>query len=179
MRRWLMILVGVLVGTMVLVGCGSDETATTTSASVPSVSSTTGVEADAASTSTEVSPPVTTVSALDAYKLQMKEWRDKHEARMESATESLDALDNPLLASDEDIKGLKDFAGVLDDVGGDLKDIEPPADLSTAHADYVATFNDMAQALGQLAEALKDKSLEAVLAVVSAMEGVTGMSRVP
>ena len=71
--------------------------------------------------------------------------------------------------AEEGIKAVNDLAGLIDEVAGDLEDIEPPAELSSAHADYVASLKDMALGIGHFAEAVKGGSISDAIAASEAI----------
>lgn len=146
MKRRFAVVLGMLLimAVAVAVGCDSSE---------PVTSSTGG--AGAATTTVITSGG----GDLDAYRAEMREWVDKHEAELTSAAGALDSIEDPTAASEEEAEAVRTFAGLMDDVVKDLGAIEPTSELSSAHADFLASLEGMANGLDQMAGAMESKSM--------------------
>jgi hypothetical protein len=96
---------------------------------------------------------------LETYRAEMQAWLNKYETDLTTAANALDSLEDPTNASEEQIEAVKGFANLMDDVVKDLGDIKPTSDLSSAHADFLASLESMAKGLDQVVGALEKKSV--------------------
>lgn len=170
LRKYLVITVAVAVScVLVLAGCGGEEASSDTSSPVPAESVT---SAEGATSTTRVTP-TTEADALEAYKVKMKEWQGEHDTRIKEGAEAMSAIADPFTATEDDIKAMSQFADAIRAAANGLQDIEPPADLSSAHSEYRSTLETMAQGLGDLTQAIKDQDLSGLMEALSALEAGT------
>jgi hypothetical protein len=132
MKRWFIAVLGAVLLLVLVAGCG--ETATTTSTARAG-------------------------GDLETYRAEMQTWLNKYETDLTTAANALDSIEDPTNASAEQIEAVKGFAGLMEDVVKDLKDIKPTPGLSSAHADFLASLESMAEGLDQIAGALENKSM--------------------
>ena len=153
---------------LILVGCGGED-ALSDGLSLTPEETTSAAEA---TSTTSAAPATTAPDDLDAYKAAMKEWQELHDPSFQAGAEAMEAIDDPLSASADDVKDMQDFAGAIERAAKDLAAIEPPAQLSSAHEEYRSTLDGMAQGLIQLAQGVKDTSMAAVVAALTVLEEV-------
>ena len=88
--------------------------------------------------------------------------------------EHFGALENldPLTVTDDQIKDVGKFAEVVNDAAKEFRNIEPPASAATAHADYAAMLQGMANGLERLQKALDAGELSGLMEAMGAFETV-------
>lgn len=170
LQKYLIVAVTVVVSlALVLVGCGGEEASSDSSspAAAESAVSTESVP------STTTAAPTTEADALEAYKARMKEWQAEQEGNFQEGAEAMSAIEDPFNATEENIKAMDQFADAIRGAADDLKDIDAPSDLSSAHSEYRSTLETMAQGMEDLAQAIKDQDLAGLMETLSGLEAVT------
>jgi hypothetical protein len=129
--------------------------------------STPGSGATSATGST-VSATTTTLSPLEAYRAEMRAWKNKYAADLQKDYETVSSMGNPLTASDTEVQAAVDLDVVMAEMVRDLAAIKPPPELSTTHADYLKFMENMADGARRLAKGLtEDKVFTTVRAIAS------------
>jgi hypothetical protein len=174
LSRWSMVVGCVLVFSFLVVACGSDENQAASEEDQGASQSTTTMSLVETSTSaTTTSATSTTLGEQEGYAAEMQKWFDKYEEDLDTKADALGDIEDPFSAPDQAVQVVEDFADLMDQAADDLEDIEPPAQLSSAHSDYLAALNDMATGLSQFAKALKDIDLSTVLEASMLLETAT------
>ena len=152
----------------------------TSTASTAGSTSTVGPSSPTVTTATTATEATaTTVVGVRTYQTQMKTWYDKYQndAKFQASLEAISTIQSPLNATQEDLKVAQDFDNVVHAVVGDLKKIEPPSQLASAHADYLQAWQGMAKGADQMLQALKAGGAsdvnEAFLTLQSSQEQIT------
>lgn len=125
--------------------------ASTTAPPATVATSTTLSPATGASTTTTVQ-----ASALDIYRDQMRAWKNRYAADMQENYNILSDMSNPLEPTDQQVKAARTLADLMDDLVADLKAVQAPVELSSAHAAYVASLDDMHGGVDRLAAGLEN-----------------------
>jgi hypothetical protein len=139
---------------------------TTTTTLAPTTTTTT-------SSTTTTSTTSTTLSALEAYRVAMKAWADKYGPGLAQAYTVMSGTNftNP---TPEQIQASKDLDVALGEMIKDLKIIQAPPDLSSAHAGFLASLEKMAGGVHDLSQSLQQGqgllSLGAVATVAAAWQ---------
>ena len=150
-------------------GCGGEEASTDTT-TVAAISTTT---AAAGPTATTTVSEDSEVDGLEAYRAKMKEWRSGYEADFDEGVAVISAIEDPLTASEQDIQAMEDFADAIRGAAVSLKDMESSPELSSQHSAYVSALEDLAEGVGLLPQAMKDKSESGVSDAVVALSAAT------
>jgi hypothetical protein len=143
-------------------------TTTTTLAPTTTTSSTTTTLAPTTTSTTS-----TTLSALEAYRVAMKAWADKYGPGLAQAYSVMSGANftNPTPAQ---IQAAKDLDAAMGPMVSDLKAIQAPPDLASAHADFLASLEKMAGGVHNLAQSLQQgqglQSLAAVATIAAAWQ---------
>jgi len=171
------------------VGCGSESgpaESVTSAARAPAtqaVSTTAGSpESDSIGDSFPWSGPYATVpdpadtsvtepiSGLGEYATAMRALKDEYTPRFAIDMDSTDftdflhaAVDDPMNATQAEIDAWKEFGDLVEGYASDLKDIEPPEELSAAHAGLATGWEMIAQYCDQSLQAIQDKDSSALL----------------
>lgn len=126
------------------------------------------------SSTTSTSTTTTTLSPLEAYKAEMRAWRDEYGAELSRDYSIVSGMKSPLKPTDQEIQAAKDLDELLAAMVDDLEDVEAPPELAERHAEYLSSTEDMAKGVHQLAEALSDgktyKTLTAIATIAAAWE---------
>src|SRR3990172_2303527 len=145
---------------LVLASCGESTTTTT------GTSATTATTAAAPGSSTTGAAGTAT---LDKYKEEMKGWVDKYDADLNEAVAVLETITDPLNATAEQIRGAQDFVDLASEAVSGLEDIEPPADLASAHQAYLGGFKTLTQGVQQFVNAMEERSASALADAMASM----------
>lgn len=131
----------------------SSEATTETVATTLSTTTTTLAPTTTSSTTTTSTTP-TTLSALEAYRVAMKAWADKYGPGLAQAYTVMSGTNftNPTPAQ---IQAAKDLDVAMGEMIKDLKIIQAPPDLSSAHADFLASLEKMAGGVHDLSQSLQ------------------------
>ncbi|MFH1485211.1 MAG: hypothetical protein ABIH46_03995 [Chloroflexota bacterium] len=158
-RSGLVIIMGVCAVLLfaVLAGCGG-------TASNPATTATT-----AGATSTSASTAAGSSDALAKYKTDMKAWVDKYDADLTKKVAVLETILDPLNATEDQIQGTKDFTNLAAEAASSLEDIQPPADLASAHQAYTGGLKTMITGLQQYAKAMEEKSASGLADAMASM----------
>ena len=146
---------------LVLASCGESSSTTTTGPSA-----TTATTAAAASSSTT---GAANTAALDEYKGEMKAWVDRYDAELNKAVAVLETITDPMNATEEQIKGAQDFADLASEAASGLEDIQPPADLASAHQAYLDGLKTLTQGVQQYVKAMEARSSSALAEAMTSM----------
>lgn len=177
-RRLVLAATVLLACTLIVVGCGGEKASsdsagpaavTTASVGGGEPSTTSVAPTTTAAPTTTVAPTTTAGDAMEAYKAAMKEWQDLNGPSFAAGAEAMGAIDDPLTATEDDVKAMEDFAGAIESAAKGLADIKPPAQLSSAHQEYGSTLDGMAKGLVQLGQAVKARNMTGIMEVVTAM----------
>lgn len=84
----------------------------------------------------------------------MRAWKNKYAADLEASYDVISNMGNPLDPSAEEIQAAKDLDDSMGDMVDDLKEIQPPPELSSAHADYLTSLKGMNEGVHDMAEGL-------------------------
>ena len=169
MRRFVAVLVALFAITLLLAGCGGTTAAQTTVTS-PGAAATAQAPATTAAPDTTAAP-TTTEGAQSSYAEAVKNWWDKWQSKLKDQYGALEGLNDPLSMTDDQVKGIGKFAGVVSDAAKAFREIKPPASAATAHADYASMLQGMANGLERLQKALEDKTgLSGIMEALGALE---------
>jgi hypothetical protein len=154
-------------------------TATTTTARAATTARTT--TSTARTTTSTTSTTSTTLSPLESYRGEMRAWRNRYAADLRTGYAVISSMENPLHASKEEIQAAKDLDWSLSNMVRDLRGIQPPPGLSSAHAAYLASLEKLARGVHELAAALEEgkamRSFTAMATIAAAwQEGATARS---
>lgn len=154
-----------------LVGCGGAANSPTTSGPSATTATTAGATSTSASvaTSTSAGAAAGNTDVLGKYKVDMKAWVDKYDADLTEKVAVLGTIMDPMNATEDQIKGTKDFARLAAEAASSLKDIQPPADLASAHQAYAGGLNTMITGLQQYAKAMEEKSASGLADAMASM----------
>ena len=98
----------------------------------------------------------------------MRAWKNKYAADLEASYSVISSMRDPLSPSQEEIQAAKDLDALLVDMTADLERIQPPLELASTHAEYLASLKDLAKGAHKLADAMEDGSaLRAMSAITS------------
>ena len=164
-----------------LAGCGewscSIGSTSTTAAGTAGASTTTTIPTTttaSTTTTSTTSTTSTTLSPLETYRAEMRTWKDKYAADLAAGYAVISKMQILNTPSQQEIQAAKDLDQSLGDMVSDLEDIQPPPQLSSAHAEYLASLKDLAGGVHELALALEDgkawKSVGAVATIAAAWE---------
>ena len=118
----------------------------------------TGTSSFAATSQVTVAPESTVlIPGLEAYSTAMVAWSDKYSP----ASMAVDAIEDVFSPSKQDVEAVQNFANLLDEIVRDLRDIKPPPELSSAHAEYVTALEELAPGLEQVLQAYGDEDASA------------------
>ena len=162
-------------------GCGEWSCtvgSTTTSASVTAGASTTTTipttTTTTAPTTTTTSTTSTTLSPLETYKVEMRAWKNTYAADLAASYAVISKMGILSTPSQQEIQAAKDLDEAMGGMVGDLEEIQPPPQLSSAHADYLASLKKLAEGVHELAQALEDgkswRSVGAIATIAAAWE---------
>ena len=151
-------------------------TTTRTAATAPTTTSTIST-----TTTSTTSTTSTTLSRLENYRAEMRAWKNRYAASLQAGYPVISSMRNPLRPSEEEIQAAKDLDRSLSSMVRDLRAIQPPPELSSAHAAYLASLEDLAGGVHDLATALDEgeatRSFAAMAAIASAwQEGAAARS---
>jgi hypothetical protein len=118
---------------------------------------------DATSDVTDAPESTIPIPGLEAYSTAMTAWTNKYI----DANWAVDTIEDVFSRSQHNVDAVQNFANLLDSIVGDLRDIKPPADLSSAHAEYVTALEDLAPGLQQVLQAYGDENASTVDAWVT------------
>jgi uncharacterized phage infection (PIP) family protein YhgE len=150
---------------LILAGCGG----TATSATSATTASTSGTVTTAAATKSSATTVVANTDALATYKAEMKAWVDKYDAELTKRVDVLGTITDPLKATPEQIKGVKDFQSLMAEAASDLQDIKPPADLASDHKAYADGVTTMSIGLQKYTKAMEDASADELADAMTSM----------
>ncbi len=156
--------------------CSIGSTSTSTSVTAGASTTTTIPTTTTASTTTTstTSTTSTTLSLLETYKVEMRAWKNTYAADLAAGYAVISKMQILNTPSQQEIQAAKDLDESLGDMVSDLEDIQPPPELSSAHAEYLASLKDLAEGVHELALALEDgkawKSVGAVATIAAAWE---------
>ena len=103
---------------------------------------------------------------MDAYKAEMRAWKNTYAADMARYYQIVSGMKNPLRPSATEVQAAKDLDVLLSDMVRDLEGIRPPAGYANPHAEYLASMKELAEGVHDLAEALDDgKSYQTLKAI--------------
>jgi hypothetical protein len=175
---------------LILTGCGplscaessSPETTVSTADTTVSTSSTTAAVSTTttappataaptttAPTTTTVRPTTTTtLSALGAYRVAMRTWKNAHAAELEAGYTAMTHLGDPNHPTPAEIQAARDLDTAMTAMIADLAAIQAPSVLAGAHAGYLASLTKMGAGVHDLALALEEgKALRAYAAMTA------------
>jgi len=149
---------------------GSPEATTETVATTLSTTTTTLAPTTTTSSTTTTSTTSTTLSALEAYRVAMKAWADTYGPGLAQAYTVMSGTNftNPTPAQ---VQAAKDLDVAMSEMIKDLKIIQAPPDLSSAHAGFLASLEKMAVGVHDLAQALAQGQSLRALGAVAAIAG--------
>jgi hypothetical protein len=151
----------------------SPEATTETVATTLSTTTTTLAPTTTTSSTTTTSTTSTTLSALEAYRVAMKAWADKYGPGLAQAYTVMSGT-NFTSPTPAQIQAAKDLDVALGEMTKDLKLIQAPPDLSSAHAGFLASLEKMAGGVHELSQSLEQGqgllSLGAVAKIASAWQ---------
>ena len=149
---------------------GSPEATTETVATTLSTTTTTLAPTTTTSSTTTTSTTSTTLSALEAYRVAMKAWADTYGPGLAQAYTVMSGTNftNPTPAQ---VQAAKDLDVAMSEMIEDLKIIQAPPDLSSAHAGFLASLEKMAVGVHDLAQALAQGQSLRALGAVAAIAG--------
>lgn len=127
-----------------------------TTAPVTSTALVTTTSSTTTTSTTSTSTTTTTLSPLEAYKVEMRAWKNEYAGDLESSYQVISTMRNMLSPSPEQIQAAQDLDALLADMVADLEDIRPPPELSSMHADYLASLKELAHGAHKLADAMED-----------------------
>jgi len=148
----------------------SPEATTETVATTLSTTTTTLAPTTTTSSTTTTSTTSTTLSALEAYRVAMKAWADKYGPGLAQAYAVMSGT-NFTSPTPAQIQAAKDLDVALGEMIKDLKVIQAPPDLSSAHAGFLASLEKMAVGVHDLAQALEQGQSLRALGAVAAIAG--------
>ena len=159
-------------------GCGewscSVGSTSTTASGTAGASTTTTIPTTTTASSTTTSTTSTTLSPLETYRAEMRTWKNKYAADLAAGYAVISKMQILNTPSQQEIQAAKDLDQSLGDMVSDLEDIQPPPELSSAHAEYLASLKDLAEGVHELALALEDgkawKSVGAIATIAAAWE---------
>ena len=96
----------------------------------------------------------TTLSALEAYRSAMKTWSDTYGPGLAQAYTVMSGA-NFTSPTPAQVQAAKDLDAAMGPMVSDLKAIQAPSDLASAHADFLASLEKMATGIHNLAQALE------------------------
>jgi hypothetical protein len=133
----------------------------------PTTTSSTTTTSTTTTSTTTTSITTTTLSPLEAYRASMKVWADTYGPGLAQAYAAMSGANftNPTPAQ---IQAAKDLDTLMGPMVDDLKTIEAPPDLVSAHAGFVASLQKMAGGAHDLSQSLEQgQSLRALAAVAT------------
>jgi hypothetical protein len=151
----------------------TETAATTPSTTTTSLAPTTTASSSTTSSTTTTSTTSTTLSALEAYRAAMKTWADKYGPGLAQAYAVMSGTNftNPTPAQ---VQAAKDLDLAMSEMIKDLKIIQAPPDLSSAHAGFLASLEKMAGGVHDLSQSLQQGqgllSLGAVATIAAAWQ---------
>jgi hypothetical protein len=148
----------------------SPEATTETVATTLSTTTTTLAPTTTTSSTTTTSTTSTTLGALEAYRAAMKAWSDKYGPGLAQAYTVMSGT-NFTSPTPAQIQAAKDLDVALGEMIKDLKVIQAPPDLSSAHAGFLASLEKMAGGVHDLAQALQQGQSLRALGAVAAIAG--------
>jgi hypothetical protein len=156
------------------VGSSSTSTSVTSGASTTTTPTTTTASTTTSTASTTTS---TTLSPLDTYKVKMRAWKNTYAADLAASYAVISKMGILGTPSQEEIQAAKDLDEAMGGMVRDLENIQPPPQLSAAHAEYLASLKDLAEGVHELAQALEDgkswRSVGAIATIAAAWEAGT------
>ena len=163
---------------LAVAGCGEwscSVGSTSTSTSVTAgASTTTTIPTTTTASTTTTSTTSTPLSPLETYRAEMRAWKNTYAADLAAGYAVISKMQILKTPSQQEIQAAKDLDESLGDMVSDLEDIQPPPELSSAHAEYLASLKDLAEGVHELALALEDgkawKSVGAVATIAAAWE---------
>ena len=109
------------------------------------------------------------ISGLEEYATAMRALKDEYKPKFAIDSNNVGFMDflrgvvaDPMNATQEEIDAWKEFGDLVDDYASDLKDIEPPEELSAAHAGLVRGWEMIAKYCDQSLQAIQDKDSSAL-----------------
>jgi hypothetical protein len=151
-------------------GATTDTVATTVSTTTTTLAPTTTASSTTTSSTTTTSTTSTTLSALEAYRVAMKAWADKYGPGLAQAYAVMSGT-NFTSPTPAQIQAAKDLDVALSEMTKDLKVIQAPPDLSSAHAGFLASLEKMSGGVHNLAQALQQGQSLQALGAVAAIAG--------
>lgn len=117
-------------------------------------------------TTTTTMHTTTTLGPVDAYKAAMRKWKNTYAADMARYYDMISGMKNPLRPTAQEVQAAQDLDALLGTMVGELERIKPPARYANPHADYLASMNDLAVGVHELAVALtQGKSYQIIKAI--------------
>lgn len=120
-------------------------------------------------TSTTIPTTTTTLGPLEAYRAEMRAWRNRYGAELGKSYGVIGAMRDPVRPSAEEVQAATDLDLVLADMVDDLEDIKPPPVLAATHAAYLDSMQEMADGAHDLSEAMKGKRAIRTLAAMTTL----------
>jgi hypothetical protein len=154
-------------------GSGATTESVTTTVSTTSTTLAPTTTSSSTTTTSSTSTTSTTLSALGAYQADMRAWADKYGPGLAQAYSVMSGANftNPTA---EQVQAAKDLDSLMGPMVNDLKAIQAPPDLASAHADFLASLKRMAGGAHDLSQGLQNKqsllSLAAVATIAAAWQ---------
>jgi len=137
------------------VATGTESTGASASTTRPSTA-TTEPSTTTTNSTTTTSSTTTTLGPMDAYRAEMRAWRDEYSPRLSGSYTAISTMRDPMHPSATEIQAAADLDRVLSAMASELEGIKPPAHVSSTHAEYLASMEEMAEGAHDLSEAMKN-----------------------